>query len=101
MGISTKILNPAQNLGAVEYWAPVSLFLCGKRFRMSLCVVCFSILAYFIITAASLRSYSNGLQDLPDSMSKTCLNPDDIIEKYKDALFYYSKVRIIHFSATS
>ena len=41
----------------------------------------------------TMHSYTNGLQDLPDTVSKTCLNPDDIIEKYKEALLYYSKVR--------
>jgi len=40
-----------------------------------------------------MHSYSNGLQDLPDSVVlKSSLNPDDIVDKYKDALMYYSKV---------
>ncbi|WAR17216.1 TPPC9-like protein [Mya arenaria] len=38
------------------------------------------------------HSYSNGLQDLHDSSIKSNINPDDIVEKYKDALQYYSKV---------
>lgn len=41
----------------------------------------------------TMHSYTNGLQDLPDTVSKTCLNPDDIIEKYKEALLYYSKIK--------
>lgn len=44
-------------------------------------------------SAATMRSYTNGLQDLPESANRTCLNPDDIIEKYKDALTYYSKIK--------
>jgi len=40
-----------------------------------------------------LHSYTNGLQDLPDAGSqRSSLNADDIGEKYKDALLYYSKV---------
>ncbi|KAL3887830.1 hypothetical protein ACJMK2_000223 [Sinanodonta woodiana] len=39
------------------------------------------------------HSYANGLQDLPESVVRTSLEQDDIIEKYKEALMYYSKVR--------
>ncbi|XP_052763797.1 trafficking protein particle complex subunit 9-like [Mya arenaria] len=39
------------------------------------------------------HSYSNGLQDLHDSSIKSNINPDDIVEKYKDALQYYSKYK--------
>jgi len=36
-----------------------------------------------------MHSYSNGLQDLPDSVVlKSSLNPDDIVDKYKDALIF-------------
>ncbi|KAL4218216.1 Trafficking protein particle complex subunit 9 [Mactra antiquata] len=42
---------------------------------------------------STLHSYSNGLQELPDLPSKSGLNADDIVEKYKDALMYYSKFK--------
>lgn len=42
----------------------------------------------------SLGSYSNGLDNLDQSASQLhCLNPDDIIEKYKEALHHYSKYK--------
>ena len=40
----------------------------------------------------SLGSFSNGLDHLDQPTSLHCLNPDDIIEKYKEAITHYSKV---------
>ncbi|XP_060554230.1 trafficking protein particle complex subunit 9-like [Ruditapes philippinarum] len=42
---------------------------------------------------SKIHSYSNGLQELPEVTSKSGLNPDDMIEKYKDALMFYSKYK--------
>ena len=40
----------------------------------------------------SLGSFSNGLDHLDQPTALHCLNPDDIIEKYKEAITHYSKV---------
>ncbi|KAK3598150.1 hypothetical protein CHS0354_030672 [Potamilus streckersoni] len=44
-------------------------------------------------TGSIKHSYANGLQDLPESVVRTSLEQDDIIEKYKEALMYYSKYK--------
>ncbi|KAL5013151.1 hypothetical protein ScPMuIL_007421 [Solemya velum] len=41
----------------------------------------------------AMSSRANGLPEIPDLQVKACLNPNDIIEKYKDTLQYYSKYK--------
>ncbi|KAJ8321624.1 hypothetical protein KUTeg_000095 [Tegillarca granosa] len=43
------------------------------------------------IVFGSMKNLSNGWSDMPETVIKTALNPDDIIEKYKEALMHYSK----------
>lgn len=44
------------------------------------------------VTVPIKRSYSNGC-DVIDSPPKPCLDPDDIIEKYKESIMQYSKCK--------
>lgn len=44
------------------------------------------------LRAGSLNSKSNGMESVPEHLSKVVPDPTDIIEKYREALVNYAKV---------
>jgi hypothetical protein len=53
-----------------------------------------SLLTEAKLRAGSLNSKSNGMESVPDHLSKMAPDPTDITEKYREALVNYSKVTI-------
>ena len=93
--LTEAILMSTHSIGFYEDLTKIIFELSSNIIKYAPYFFCWSSGFVFNITAASLHSYTNGLHDLAEPSTKSCLNPDDIIEKYKEALMYYSKVGII------
>lgn len=47
----------------------------------------------FFVGSLKHNLTTNGLQELADPVAKTALNPADIIDKYRECILNYSKVK--------